>query len=65
MILLDVSTFVALFTRAWIEIVDRTSPVEVMMKVALFTRAWIEIRNLVKSTKVILVALFTRAWIEM
>ena len=32
--------------------------------VALFTRAWIEIRNLVKSTKVILVALFTRAWIE-
>ena len=33
---------VALFTRAWIEMLDIERPNE-LFKVALFTRAWIEI----------------------
>ena len=55
--------FVALFTRAWIEIyhiVDENT----VREVALFTRAWIEM--LINSSSVVMftVALFTRAWIE-
>ena len=54
---------VALFTRAWIEIVpdDAEFP---YITVALFTRAWIEIASLIQSLGGDTVALFTRAWIE-
>ena len=34
---------VALFTRAWIEIIDNISDLSHLISVALFTRAWIEI----------------------
>ena len=55
--------YVALFTRAWIEI----EIVKVNGEngaVALFTRAWIEIFSMSKSNSNADVALFTRAWIE-
>ena len=54
---------VALFTRAWIEII---SPFSVLMysQVALFTRAWIEIKSAIYVAIKHFVALFTRAWIE-
>ena len=54
---------VALFTRAWIEILteNQTLPDP---EVALFTRAWIEIRYGSKKDISKPVALFTRAWIE-
>ena len=55
--------YVALFTRAWIEIrcfllAYRSA------SVALFTRAWIEILTIRYVASSITVALFTRAWIE-
>ena len=54
---------VALFTRAWIEILD--FGFESMLEdVALFTRAWIEIMRYHYTCTYSLVALFTRAWIE-
>ena len=59
----DFALWVALFTRAWIEI----HPKEVVKHcndVALFTRAWIEMQNKKASRRFGLVALFTRAWIE-
>ena len=60
---LEKATDVALFTRAWIEIIKgRFAPS--LYFVALFTRAWIEItaeKNKLDKTGV---ALFTRAWIE-
>ena len=54
---------VALFTRAWIEIMWNTAPIYSGL-VALFTRAWIEI--ILYNIKYLKynVALFTRAWIE-
>ena len=55
--------FVALFTRAWIEISGKY-PFFVKNSVALFTRAWIEISVLFFHAVIIYVALFTRAWIE-
>ena len=55
---------VALFTRAWIEIVRSNTSGDII-SVALFTRAWIEIANTKPKRKNIEVALFTRAWIEM
>ena len=55
--------FVALFTRAWIEI-DGSTPFEYVYTVALFTRAWIEIFTLPLDITAKRVALFTRAWIE-
>ena len=54
---------VALFTRAWIEIKNRTQPLNTQA-VALFTRAWIEILMRRKLQVRLKVALFTRAWIE-
>ena len=54
---------VALFTRAWIEIVNGTVIIG-RTWVALFTRAWIEIANEEIKSLIPLVALFTRAWIE-
>ena len=57
------SEFVALFTRAWIEIsIDFTKSFD--YRVALFTRAWIEMSTIWYEYPVIAVALFTRAWIE-
>ena len=54
---------VALFARAWIEIIYQLD-MEKQQKVALFTRVWIEISvdvlNAIRNS----VALFTRAWIE-
>ena len=55
--------YVALFTRAWIEILRQKKPVGKLL-VALFTRAWIEIKLVLVAVAVNLVALFTRAWIE-
>ena len=54
---------VALFTRAWIEIVAVLFPAE-MSAVALFTRAWIEMKKKPLKFVKVVVALFTRAWIE-
>ena len=54
---------VALFTRAWIEIVKLSARYSRTL-VALFTRAWIEIFNLGIMFLPTVVALFTRAWIE-
>ena len=55
---------VALFTRAWIEILYQ-SFLMCDYQVALFTRAWIEISVIAAPVTVRIVALFTRAWIEM
>ena len=60
----DCELHVALFTRAWIEIVI-VKPCYICYKVALFTRAWIEISIVCNHKTHIFVALFTRAWIEM
>ena len=54
---------VALFTRAWIEILYSLSVI-IFHPVALFTRAWIEITILANQGVGVGVALFTRAWIE-
>ena len=54
---------VALFTRAWIEIVIILYNNSCTM-VALFTRAWIEIILPDEPYPDHFVALFTRAWIE-
>ena len=54
---------VALFTRAWIEMLEIEN-VKRVKAVALFTRAWIEINFQPERTPFALVALFTRAWIE-
>ena len=56
--------YVALFTRAWIEIF---APFDIPahLIVALFTRAWIEIIRAKDGSQTTAVALFTRAWIEM
>ena len=58
------STPVALFTRAWIEIIDVAIYAGLRL-VALFTRAWIEIFLYLLWLHLLHVALFTRAWIEM
>ena len=55
--------YVALFTRAWIEI-NNNRPIYGKLPVALFTRAWIEIRYNRFCFIINCVALFTRAWIE-
>ena len=57
------SPYVALFTRAWIEIYSYKSKLY-QTYVALFTRAWIEISTNCAQTRSDRVALFTRAWIE-
>ena len=62
-ILQEQKVFVALFTRAWIEMSDKY-PFFVKNSVALFTRAWIEIFATALYCLLYLVALFTRAWIE-
>ena len=54
---------VALFTRAWIEII-RVGIAPDLLLVALFTRAWIEIPKSRARKFAFAVALFTRAWIE-
>ena len=54
---------VALFTRAWIEILSAETYLCIVL-VALFTRAWIEIEKPHNKAKNKHVALFTRAWIE-
>ena len=54
---------VALFTRAWIEIIHFDSRISSRF-VALFTRAWIEISRHIRFSFLTFVALFTRAWIE-
>ena len=54
---------VALFTRAWIEILDWESSL-IYDTVALFTRAWIEMLDIERLNELFKVALFTRAWIE-
>ena len=54
---------VALFTRAWIEILHHSLHSS-SVPVALFTRAWIEMALLDMPRKLSVVALFTRAWIE-
>ena len=55
--------YVALFTRAWIEMRGKTTNL-ILWGVALFTRAWIEIICLISVLLILMVALFTRAWIE-
>ena len=55
--------FVALFTRAWIEI-SSIRNIRLQAQVALFTRAWIEISFFGAKNRLLSVALFTRAWIE-
>ena len=55
---------VALFTRAWIEMVTTQYFIPKIF-VALFTRAWIEIKDIPDEIVFVTVALFTRAWIEM
>ena len=55
---------VALFTRAWIEILQNVLQA-LRLLVALFTRAWIEIAERCMQLPNNDVALFTRAWIEM
>ena len=57
-------TWVALFTRAWIEIMKPYN-IPQIIRVALFTRAWIEISRHWERLQAAFVALFTRAWIEM
>ena len=54
---------VALFTRAWIEIV-LIKDIADLRYVALFTRAWIEMTTPSANWACVTVALFTRAWIE-
>ena len=54
---------VALFTRAWIEIIAALNAL-LKYSVALFTRAWIEIDCVLCCYVLAEVALFTRAWIE-
>ena len=54
---------VALFTRAWIEMIAALNASS-KYDVALFTRAWIEILSHPVLWTIIPVALFTRAWIE-
>ena len=54
---------VALFTRAWIEILSFCRFLHIGT-VALFTRAWIEIIFTHSFSDFAFVALFTRAWIE-
>ena len=56
--------FVALFTRAWIEIQILENEISRLAEVALFTRAWIEMGKDLSIIAVEEVALFTRAWIE-
>ncbi len=55
---------VALFTRAWIEMVYVDTLIGDLTMVALFTRAWIEMFILSPLPRRARVALFTRAWIE-
>ena len=55
--------YVALFTRAWIEM-SKLYPRYLRLLVALFTRAWIEMADMVCQPDFLAVALFTRAWIE-
>ena len=55
--------YVALFTRAWIEI-NNECDIALPSHVALFTRAWIEINSKNLQGVSLCVALFTRAWIE-
>ena len=59
----DIFVKVALFTRAWIEILPYHLAL-INWGVALFTRAWIEMSLFLKCQSPCLVALFTRAWIE-
>ena len=54
---------VALFTRAWIEMLTALGQ-KIAAEVALFTRAWIEIVWFCRPPCRRWVALFTRAWIE-
>ena len=56
-------SFVALFTRAWIEISKKLT-LQQQNAVALFTRAWIEMLLTFATHGLPYVALFTRAWIE-
>ena len=58
-----IDILVALFTRAWIEII-LSKKSSVYPFVALFTRAWIEIYGQIYGVVCARVALFTRAWIE-
>ena len=44
-LLIPYRVYVALFTRAWIEIILSPCPNSVAIRVALFTRAWIEINS--------------------
>ncbi len=55
---------VALFARAWIEMVKSYDQVK-EITVALFARAWIEIATYSLYNVSVSVALFARAWIEM
>ena len=54
---------VALFMRAWIEILEPNIET-IGQLVALFMRAWIEILEVTHNTINDTVALFMRAWIE-
>ena len=54
---------VALFARAWIEIL-KLLPFVCFLLVSLFARAWIEISQTSHVCKIFPVALFARAWIE-
>ena len=55
---------VALFARAWIEMLPQAGKFH-FPKVALFARAWIEIDSFSSATEIAdMVALFARAWIE-
>ena len=56
-------TLVALFARAWIEMLD-IKRLNELFKVALFARAWIEIELITNNIFFPYVALFARAWIE-
>ena len=55
---------VSLFTREWIEIIERFEIEIISKSVSLFTREWIEIYRTRTEYDDLPVSLFTREWIE-
>ena len=60
----DIFKLVALYTSAWIEIVQQ-HPCSTCQEVALYTSAWIEMFPMPYRCTYLSVALYTSAWIEM
>ena len=62
-LLRSISTMVALYARAWVEILD-TNMLPPMPGVALYARAWVEIKVMDNKGRIGYVALYARAWVE-